>query len=515
MLKTILINASLFLLVLSSKSFAQDLQWENISREISNIQSILIHPDNAEIIFIGTSTGVFRTQNHGGDWQRALAVKGTNSRVNFLAFGSQDKDSLYAATGNGLYYSANSGKSWQRIFRGKDYLQRDCQVVAVLPYGIFLGTKNGLFRNLDKGRSWQREDGQLGRSQILAIAYSLQAADDIYVASMDGIFRSKDKGSRWEVIFTDLAVESYIEDADPDAQESGESRLTSNIRYITVDPQNPSCLYLGTSRGVYRSDDKGDTWKHVSDYGLLSREVNFLLSPTKSELYAVTIAGAFKYEESKWKELTFNLTAQVQFLSQDQQGDLYLATQEGLFKSKPVYSGYSGYKENEPAIESVQQAAVRYAEVEPEKINRWRRQAARKAWLPTLTVGADRNTTDLWHWEGGSTTKVDDDTLRRGRASVAWDVSVSWDLGELIWNDDQTSIDVRSRLMVELRDNILDEVTKLYFERIRVKMELDNLSIEEKKRRVEKELKIRELTASLDALTGGFFSRKLREYAKN
>ena len=60
--------------------------------------------------------------------------------------------------------------------------------------------------------------------------------------------------------------------------------------------------------------------------------------------------------------------------------------------------------------------------------------------------------------------------------------------------------------MAELRDNILDEVTRIYFERIRVKMEFDNLKIEDRKKRLEKELRLKELTASLDALTGGYFS---------
>lgn len=81
-----------------------------------------------------------------------------------------------------------------------------------------------------------------------------------------------------------------------------------------------------------------------------------------------------------------------------------------------------------------------------------------------------------WRWESGSTTKSEDDMLRKGRDNIDWGVTLSWNLGELIWNDDQTSIDVRSRLMVELRDDILDEITKLYFERLRVKMELDNPS---------------------------------------
>jgi hypothetical protein len=65
--------------------------------------------------------------------------------------------------------------------------------------------------------------------------------------------------------------------------------------------------------------------------------------------------------------------------------------------------------------------------------------------------------------------------------------------------------------VVQLRDDILDEVTKLYFERLRVKMELDNLSIEDRKKRWEKELRLKELTASIDAMTAGFFSQKLNK----
>ncbi|MFA4854928.1 MAG: hypothetical protein WC616_06250, partial [Candidatus Omnitrophota bacterium] len=152
----------------------------------------------------------------------------------------------------------------------------------------------------------------------------------------------------------------------------------------------------------------------------------------------------------------------------------------------------------------------KYAEVNPEKISQWRKKAAIKAILPQLSVGVDRNSTDLWHWEGGSTTNCYDDVLRRGRDSIDWDVSLSWDLSDLIWNDAQTSIDVRSRLMVELRDDILDQVNKFYFERLRVKMELDSLNIEDRKKRFEKELKLQELAASLDALTAGYYSEQLR-----
>jgi len=62
---------------------------------------------------------------------------------------------------------------------------------------------------------------------------------------------------------------------------------------------------------------------------------------------------------------------------------------------------------------------------------------------------------------------------------------------------------------VELRNDILDQVNKLYFERLRVKSELDNLALEDRSKRFNKQLKFQELTASLDALTSGYYSEQL------
>lgn len=68
--------------------------------------------------------------------------------------------------------------------------------------------------------------------------------------------------------------------------------------------------------------------------------------------------------------------------------------------------------------------------------------------------------------------------------------------------------------MVELRDDILDQVNKLYYERLRVKSELDNLAIEDRSKRFNKQLKLEELTASLDSLTAGYYSEQLRKLSQ-
>ena len=199
----------------------------------------------------------------------------------------------------------------------------------------------------------------------------------------------------------------------------------------------------------------------------------------------------------------------IHYLTQDNSGSLYAVSDKGLFKTVPRDDLSAIDFTTEPDIRQVQKAAIEYAEVNPEKDCPLEKTSGKKALLPQMSIGIDRNTADLWHWEGGSTTKTDDDILRRGRDTVDWDMTLSWDLGDLIWNNDQTSIDTRSKLMVQLRGDILDETTRTYFERLRVKKELNKLKPENQEKIEEKKLRLEELTANLDALTGGYFSRNL------
>jgi hypothetical protein len=65
--------------------------------------------------------------------------------------------------------------------------------------------------------------------------------------------------------------------------------------------------------------------------------------------------------------------------------------------------------------------------------------------------------------------------------------------------------------MVELREEILDQVTRLYFERRRLQVEMMNAQPAALKETWEQQLRIDELTALIDGFTGGQFSRMTQE----
>ena len=413
---------------------AEELAWEDIGRGNLNIQCLLAGPEKSGIILAGSSGGILKSEDSGQSWRKVLALSSKSYKVNLLLDDPANHNIVYAATDNGLYRSNNLGNRWERIFKGRNRDEAQCLSLAILPYAVLLGTKAGLFVTEDNGRTWHKQNGMIGSVPVISIDFNIRENNYIYLAGLNGVFSSSDSGKSWERVFTGHAGEK--EDGESiDSDDRDKEERSSDMRFLKADPNNLGHLYLASAKGVYKSIDRGKSWNKLSEYGLLSRDVLMVCIPGTSQVFALTRSGVFLYEEGRWRELSFGLAAEkINFLALDDKLNLYAAGEKGIFKSSPVGNGalpgrgsLQEYLQYEPKIKDIQQAAIKYAEVAPEKISQWRKKAAIKAILPQLSIGVDRNSTDLWHWEGGSTTNCYDDILRRGRDAIDWDVSLSWD----------------------------------------------------------------------------------------
>ena len=108
---------------------------------------------------------------------------------------------------------------------------------------------------------------------------------------------------------------------------------------------------------------------------------------------------------------------------------------------------------------------MRYAEVNPEKIQIGAANALIAPLLPDLSLGYDLGSNENVDLDRGGTGDADQFILGPEERDRQWSVNVGWDVGELIWNPDQTSIDTRSKLMVELRDDLLNQLNHLFYAR--------------------------------------------------
>jgi len=449
--------AKLLLMVVSvcmcaKMACAEKLDWQMIGGELRDLTAIRVDLDNPAIMYAGTKNGLLKSEDFGNTWRNCLFVKGENKNVNFIVLDTQDRNSLYVGTGNGLYYSLDQGGNWTKIFKGKNYLENYCTDLLKNKNNFYLGTKAGLFISYDNARTWHRQKVGSADSGIISI---VKSNEFLYLACEDGVFKNSAAGV-WEKIFFYIRAQGDINNEDLPEEDNNNNEVGKKTGNLAV---NNDILYFVCSKGIYKflSLDKG--WDLVPDYGIFDARVSFLFNNNIDKIFAVTKSRIYGFGFQNWEELTQNLRVnEIRSIEVDKEGNIYVAAESGLYKSFTQLSlGDNSYFEGVslesqfPAIKDVQDAAVHYADAEPEKIRKWRTQAQKKGLLPKVSVGMNNSATDLWHWETGSTTKAGDDQLIRGRNSYEWDVSLTWDLSELIWTDAQTSIDARSRLMVELR----------------------------------------------------------------
>ena len=167
-----------------------------------------------------------------------------------------------------------------------------------------------------------------------------------------------------------------------------------------------------------------------------------------------------------------------------------------------------------PDILEVQRATLAYLELEPRTANSMRARAMRSAWLPVMSfrVGHERGEdeghgSDQSFVSGALRNYHDSDHGYKNDFNV--DLTLAWNLGETIFNPDEIDVSRELRSVIALRDDVLDEVTQLYFERRRV---LDQLALVPPTEPEAEALRLRsaELAAGIDAWTGGWFTRALR-----
>ena len=375
-------------------------------------------------IYVSVEKTLHRSEDNGDSWSVIFSSQGEGGEINFTGIFEQG---VFICAEKGLFKSEDGKSNWKRMF------EDSATHIAFSKDGrIFLGTKKGLFISLDNGLTWQKDMGEIGNINIRWIEFMDQ---EIFIAAEKGVYENTAGGWKRTFITNRAEIEYDADIADEDIQ------AIKPVNSIAVDKNN---VFLATDSGIFFSEDKGETWNKFTNTGLISLKVKKLLY--KDNLYAATDKGVFVFSEKDklWKGLYKGMpTKDTRDIVIGADGYLWAATKKGVYKMKlegiSSDKGTKAYSEKErilaafdfePDISSVQNAAIEYAEVHPDKIKHWRSAAKKQALLPNVSAGLDRYVTDYWHWDSGT----NPDTLQKGKDAVAWDVRMSWDLAELIWN---------------------------------------------------------------------------------
>ena len=304
MVQFILLLVSAFLFSNASVSEAQqvppntfqDLHWRMIgpfrggrTRALAGVAS------QPNVFYIGVGDGgVWKSDDYGRTWTPIFDAQPTQS-IGAIAVAPSDPNIVYVASGEGLhrpdlsvgdgiYKSTDGGKAWAHLGL-RDSQQIPALVIdprdpnrlfaAVLghPYGA--SEERGIFRSTDGGQTWTKvlyKDASTGASDVemdpsnpnVLYASLWQSTlgpwedKNSYSGTSGGLFKSTDGGDTWHPVMNGLP-----------------KNVTQN--YVAIAPSQPNRLYciVGTTEpggyasgkglGFYRSDDGGEHWSVGTD----------------------------------------------------------------------------------------------------------------------------------------------------------------------------------------------------------------------------------------------------------
>jgi hypothetical protein len=164
---------------------------------------------------------------------------------------------------------------------------------------------------------------------------------------------------------------------------------------------------------------------------------------------------------------------------------------------------------HEPSVLEVQEAASRYAMVHPETYSTWLSRAAWSNVLPERLTGEFQSTLDddTTARTTASDSSSSDYTTRDLDEQLRLKVFAEWDLSRLIFSQDEYNAAKELSKIVTRREDLLTTINKLYFARRQLQAMNVLDPVTSPRKALKLELQLAGLTADLDALSGGWFSR--------
>lgn len=483
---------------------------------------LTLHPLDRSKFLVASGRQIFEAGKESS-WQPLWSQPDANAPISRLLSFSVLPDTVFAITGRSIFMGNFKDHSWRRVYKdpGKEPLA--FAVHPQDPNHWFLGTRKGLWESADAGKTWARSP--LFPATV-PVPIALFSGKTFFVGTESALFLSPDGNSAQRVFALPGTEKEPAETSDSASPET--SPYLFKIHDLVASKADPQEFFLATSEGVFVSRDRGHRWDSIPKSGLQSPSVLQLASSERTGLlYAATARGIYAYDAhaQRWSCLFEGLArSRAQSLAILNEEKLLAITGEGFVQyplnplapeAGPPLTFYQPSEETlslfrellslEPSAREVQKRVIRYANVSNGKIKRWHAESRLAGILPTFSFGKnfDRGTS-LSTYSGKYITGPED--VNRG-----WDADVSWDLGDMIYSSDQTSIDSREKLMVELRNDFLAEATRIYYERRRLQIDLIYTPPVSEQEHLENLLRLDELTALLDGMTNGFFLKRLEK----
>ncbi len=306
LVSSLLLNAQIDRAALSG------LEWRSIGPAATGGRiadlAVVKAPGQADIIYVATTSGgVFKSVNAGISFAPvfdragammstgAIAVAPSNPTIVWVGAGEADNRQS-SSWGDGVYKSIDAGATWQKMgladtrHIGKIVIHpNDPNIVYVAAAGHLWGSNadRGVFKTSDGGKTWKKVLYKDEHTGAIDLVMDPKNPEVLYAAMYQhqrkgwgyngggpgsGIYRTMDGGATW------TELRNGLPRGDKGriglAAFAGDNRVVYAIIEADGTPEgggrggrggrggSPDAIL--TQGGIFRSDDSGETWKHVS-----------------------------------------------------------------------------------------------------------------------------------------------------------------------------------------------------------------------------------------------------------
>jgi photosystem II stability/assembly factor-like uncharacterized protein len=247
---------------------------------------------NPNIVYVGVASGgVWKTVNHGTTWEPVFDKQGV-STIGDIAVAASDASIVWVGSGepnnrqssswgDGIYKSTDAGKTWKNMgladthHIGRVVIHpKNPDVVYAAALGHLWGPnpERGVYKTTDGGKTWNQVLRISNDTGVSDIAMDPESPDTLYAAayqrrrtpfgfsgggSESAIYKTTDGGATWKKLSKGLPYES--------GGETGRDIGRIGLDIYRKDPNIVYALVQHEKGGIYRSEDKGETWKKMSD----------------------------------------------------------------------------------------------------------------------------------------------------------------------------------------------------------------------------------------------------------
>ncbi|UCE41436.1 MAG: hypothetical protein JSV17_00125 [Candidatus Aminicenantes bacterium] len=287
---------------LKEESPFKDLKWRVVGPEFcgGRIEAIACHPDEPYTVYVGAGSGnLWKTKNNGTTWEPIFENESTFA-IGCVTIAPSDPDIVWVGTGEvlmarssyagtGVFKSTDAGKTWQNMGLYDshhvpqiviDPENPDVVYVAALGHNYGYNEERGVYKTMDGGKTWEKVLYISEKAGIVEIVMDPSDNKTLYAAAWErdrkawdnvicgegsGLYKTTDAGRTWQRLTEGLPIGENV------------GRFG-----LAIAPSNPNVVYAlldnhepppegkrRRRRGeVYRSDDKGKTWRKMHEDGV-------------------------------------------------------------------------------------------------------------------------------------------------------------------------------------------------------------------------------------------------------